>query len=235
MRFSLPSTGSHWDWFPGFIGTMEALRFLHAPAHLVLLGAPFLCPTYRSLSYMPVGERGAHEPGPRSPLDPHGFIARREGGRSPGFLSSPCIRAPLADPDGSEKARPSSSSLLPSTAQMVSAPTTSFPFRGSVTRPTCSLCTLRRRSHLRPRNTRYRLVVSLVGWILPPLGCFEVFTCLHHVSSSQAWPGAPMHRKMVSSCCNYVIKMPSGQVLGRSARITLPRRSEPTAASPAAG
>ena len=66
--------------------------------------------------------------------------------------------------------------MVPSTYSKVSAPQIMY-FRGSITRPADSLCTLHALGCPRPRNTRFRLPARLAGRDLHPLGPGKEFLC----------------------------------------------------------
>lgn len=86
--------------------------------------------------------------------------------------------------------------VLPPHTLTGTTPTTRT-FRGSITRPSASLSTLRRRPYgIRPRKTRFRLVASLcrAGFTpagSPTRGFRSVDDSLHRFPLSQASPGAP--------------------------------------------
>ena len=78
----------------------------------------------------------------------------------PGSWGTPCEHALLSDPGGTSTSGHCDASMLPSTNLTASAPAT-LSFRGSITRPARSLCTLRRVRYRTPRNTRFRLLAKL--------------------------------------------------------------------------
>ena len=67
--------------------------------------------------------------------------------------------------------------MVPSALSTASAPPEKY-FRGSITRPADSLCTLHALGCPRPRNTRFRLPARLAGRDLHPLGPGKEFLCL---------------------------------------------------------
>ena len=67
-------------------------------------------------------------------------------------------------------------------------PSRRVPFRGSITRPACSLCTLRSRGRPRPRNTHYRL-------------------------AGQPWPGGTLTRWAPLEVSAYVVRALHGFLL----------------------
>ena len=75
--------------------------------------------------------------------------------RSPRFRRVPFVRDGIFDHGRATAPRIPGPHMLPSTFPTGSA-SAIFGFRGSITHPTRSLCTLRDRRRRRPRNTRYR-------------------------------------------------------------------------------
>jgi len=122
----------------------------------------------------------------------HARLSQRRMRGLPGSLGSlmhvPCSPTPAGRHPQAIARGPC---CLPSYSK-ASAPA-SIPFRGSVTRPVHSLCTLRTPGHPGLRNTRYQLLAKLCwAGILPPLAPRRGF--LRHVMSSpprQSFPGAP--------------------------------------------
>lgn len=109
---------------------------------------------------------------------------------SPRFLGSPHARVPCSHDPGGISA-PGHSALrycLPLYPQRRLPQ--HYAFRGSITRPRCSLCTLRRVGYPSPRNTRFRLLTSFTGRDLYPLGTVERFQVMTSFLLSQALPGA---------------------------------------------
>jgi hypothetical protein len=103
---------------------------------------------------------------------------------SPRFLGNPCVRATLSDPGGVSapdlRALPRSRCFdVAFRAYDDVGLRENDPFRGSITRLTHPLSTLRSHGYpctsLRPRKTRFRLVVNLVRLGLAPSGCYVRF------------------------------------------------------------
>ena len=113
----------------------------------------------------------------------------KEARRSPRFLGSPLACMPRSTTPVGRRIRPLDPPSSPSDRTTSSAPTKRV-FRGSVTRPACSLCTLHASGRPDARNTRYRMVVSLSGWGFHPLSCTRGFLRLRHLPSSPGFPGA---------------------------------------------
>ena len=135
-----------WDGFPCFAGTLghsDVSRSLPCPSRV--LAARYL---RWGLQFAP--QCGAPLavlwPGPWSPVDPPGMCRRRwETSQVPG--EPLYMRAPLCDPGG--LGRPclgTDDSMLPSGFSTPSAPREPY-FRGSITRPTYALSTLRSAGH----------------------------------------------------------------------------------------
>ena len=93
--------------------------------------------------------------------------------RSPRFLDSPCVRAPLSDPDGASGPDHSARRFRRRFAD--SDGPHDWLLRGSMTRLTRPLCTLHCIGRPVQRNTRFRSVVNLTGWDSHPRGCFKGF------------------------------------------------------------
>ena len=138
-----------WGGFPDFPGTISGLRPLPArPASLRCLrsAVPPVAP------FAPRSRGAAPGPGPLLPRRP-GRLLTVETGRYPKFLGDPCLHALLFDPggplaSGHSDARDVAFRIyiardVPSAYITTSAPRLGF--RGSITRPTGSLCTLRSR------------------------------------------------------------------------------------------
>lgn len=140
---------------------------------------------------------------PMTTVDPARVLAMgcsrlvgREAARPPRFLGSPCMRAELYDPGGASVPRstvnPPCAEVMPSALNTASASTTQA-FRGSITRPTHPLSTLR--SHGRPCVSYGHARLALnqatqpgrTGF--PPVGYSLKFWALP-LLSSQACPGA---------------------------------------------
>ena len=77
-------------------------------------------------------------------------------------IRAPCEHAVLFDPGGVVRQATTAHALLPSARLTTSAPR-AVTFRGSITRPTHSLSTLRRVGYPPPRKTRFQLAANL-GW-----------------------------------------------------------------------
>jgi hypothetical protein len=111
----------------------------------------------------------AREPGPFVAGGPPGDLPRRHWGL-PGSWTNPCALAlALQTPGGSR--RPA----IPRRLDAASATDTAFgspniSSRGSITRPSRSLSTLRSAGPPAPRKTRYRLVANLCRAGLSPAG-----------------------------------------------------------------
>src|SRR5215468_1797324 len=136
-------------------------------------------------------------PGPWSPVDPPGMCRRRrETSQVPG--EPLCMRAPLYDPGG--PTRPclgSGEPMLLSGFSTPSAPREPY-FRGSITRPTYVLSTLRRAGH--PRRHARLASRLLAGPCLDrtctcwaPISNFKKVVCLSSFPFKPDFPGA---RKM---------------------------------------
>ena len=69
--------------------------------------------------------------------------------------------------------------MQPSNQKTMSA-SESVSFRGSITQPVNTLCTLRSYSHLQPRNTRFRLAVNLCRAGISPTGSLVKFQLSVH-------------------------------------------------------
>ena len=93
--------------------------------------------------------------------------AARPDPRSPKFRRVLFVRDGALDHGGASAPRITALTILPSAVSTASASAASI-FRGSISHPTQSLCTLRDGRHLPPRNTRYRAVASLTRTGLPP-------------------------------------------------------------------
>ena len=144
--------------FPALNGTISRLRLLSRhPAELRCLRLAVPCRW--SCSLPPAGPR-ADGPGRLLARRPH-RVTNKERMSPPRFLGDPCIHALLSDPGGVAASGHSIQSLLPSAIPKTSAPHGQF--RGSITRPARSLCTLRRRG--RPRTTQHSVPVD--GQSLP--------------------------------------------------------------------
>lgn len=65
--------------------------------------------------------------------------------------------------------------------------------RGSITRPTHSLCTLRSSGYPTPRNTRFRLVASLVRVGDVNIGTDSCASAMCPSDDSNDWPPLPSH------------------------------------------
>ena len=177
--------------FPGFIGTMEALRLLLAPLASVALSVSFLRPRF-SGSLRRVAPRGHRllaglvrvTAGPTRELGP-----RRRRRDLPGSCTALACVPRSQTPVGIER--------RPFRALCVA-----FRLADDVGPTLCSFVALSRSPHApcvrfnRPVARDSATLGSgwwsaLAGWTLPPQGCFEDFTCLRHVSLLPGLPGAP--------------------------------------------
>ena len=140
-RRPLPSSGSLWVRFPGLIGTMGRSDFLRSIPGGSLIRPPV--PSSRCLF------RSRHRPA--LPSTDQGFghpapLPAYQGRRKQDLPSSRQILSMHAlltsDPGGTGAPGHSALAMLPSARGTSSAPTISE-FRGSITRPTSSLSTLR--------------------------------------------------------------------------------------------
>jgi hypothetical protein len=150
-------------------------------------------PLHRSYCGAPTSRR----PDPaRSSSRGRSRLVDRKATRSPRFLGSPCVRAELYDPGGASvprsTVRPPCTEVMPSALNTASASTTQV-FRGSITRPTHPLSTLR--SHGRPCVSYGHARLALDQATQPgrtgfsPVGYSLKFWALP-LLSSQACPGA---------------------------------------------
>ena len=165
-----PAASLHWvPWsrFPGFIGTIGRLRLLASPrASLRLLRSalPPLAPPFA-----PTGQDAL-------PVDPDPFSPRRprrlctvEKTRPPRFLDDPCVHAPLFDPGGAPAPGPfgTGDGVFRHANGVDSA---KMIFRGSITRPARSLCTLHSRGH--PRTAQHSVPAGGQPWPVRSLTCW---------------------------------------------------------------
>src|SRR5580693_5648203 len=102
----------------------------------------------------------------------HGPARRKPPGQTRDLPSSDVIL--LGVMGSSTTAEPSAPRLaeltvLPSAVSTASASAT-YNFRGSISHPTQSLCTLRDGRHLPPRNTRYQATANLTWTGFSPVG-----------------------------------------------------------------
>ncbi len=130
---------------------MQRLRRLVSPPHFVAFARRFH-PDASSFAPREHG-RHAHRARTISSAAPVDRVSRMESTRPPRFLGNP----PVYMPRSSTPADPTTlamagRAMLPSAQKTASAPR-SVPFRGSITRPAHSLCTLRSRG--RPRATQH--------------------------------------------------------------------------------
>ncbi len=140
--------------------------------------------------------RPRRKPGPLVSRDPHRLFLRRKWRDLPGSWGDPSNRMPCSrTPVGLLSPGHSSGRVLSPLEETRTTPTTCA-FRGSITRPSVSLSTLRRRPYgMSPRKTRFRLVASLCRAGFVPAGSpmrgFRSVDCrLHRFPLSQAYPGA---------------------------------------------
>ena len=95
---------------------------------------------------------------------------KKETTRSPRFLGSPCPHALLSDPGGATAPWSHRYCRVAFRHPDDVGLHEREPFRGSITRPTGSLSTLRSHGHPRPRKTHFRLVtMTLAGRASHPL------------------------------------------------------------------
>ena len=126
-------------------------------------------------------------------LSPFGSVS--EETRSPRFLGNPCASVPpSATPAESRHSRSRTGILRIECSDIAfphgrrCRPPRSGFFRGSITRPTCSLSTLRRRPHGRPRKTRFHLATSaLSGRDFNPRVANQSFCSFPHFLFGQAF------------------------------------------------
>jgi hypothetical protein len=153
--------------FPCFVGYYELLG--RPAAHCVLLGRLLPLPRFVSFAW--------------------GYRLAAETTGSPRFLEDPRIHATLFDPGRIAEPGHSGAALLVGSSMLPSALSKGVgsrqldSFRSSMTRPACSLSTLRRQGRpLSRRKTRFRLVAHLGRAGLEPAGS------LHEVSAvSSTW------------------------------------------------
>ena len=137
----LPSSGSLQVWFPGLLGTMGRSDFLRSipGGSLTRPPVPSSCSLFRSRRRraLPATGQGFGHPAP---------LPAYQGRRKQDLPSSRQILSMHAlltsDPGGTGAPGHSALAMLPSASDTASAPTKSE-FRGSITRPTSSLSTLR--------------------------------------------------------------------------------------------
>ena len=144
-----------------------------------------MCPEVRSTRH---GDTRGGRPGvvPRLAPTARSFV---ETTGSPRFLDSPSCSCPALRPRQDLGARPSRPSDIAfrSSHDVGSCKSLFGALSRSLSTPCERLTTPVARS---PRITRFRLVVSLGRLGIAPTGCCEMFPCLLHFRTSQAWPGA---------------------------------------------
>ncbi len=193
----LPSTGSLQVRFPGFLGTAgrlrpplprgQASRFPSRPASSPSLGRTTACAPLRS----PRDERTPRGPGPFCAA-PAPRLRRWRRRDLPG-LGDPCTHAPLPDPGGAPAPGPFGTGVGVFRSTDGVDPARIY-FRGSITRPARSLCTLRSRGH--PRTTQHSVPAGGQPWPGRTLTCrvaskvSAMSLLLHAFPLHQTSPGA---------------------------------------------
>lgn len=181
--------GILWGEFSRFVGTTQCSDSLPSfRPHFVAFVWP-----YRAGLALRSQARASHLPGSWRLItrSPSGICARRRQGL-PGSWGSPGTHALLSDPGGSRRPSPMRGVSRGRRCQITRRLPQQTVFRGSITRPTHSLSTLRSAGH--PYATQDSLPAG--GWPLPggvryPLGPLGRFlTCLHAIPLPQALPGA---------------------------------------------
>ena len=135
-----------WGGFPDLAGSISRLRLL-APRRASLRLLRSALPPLRPCSF-PRGRTTPRGPGPLLSRRPR-RLSTVEKTRPPRFLGDPCVHAPLSDPGGPPSPGPyrNADGAFRVHDRVGSA---MRQFRGSITRPARSLCTLRSRG--RPRT-----------------------------------------------------------------------------------
>ena len=152
-----------WGGFPDFNGTISELRLLALhPASLRFLRSA-LPP--RGLGSLPRLETYNRGPGPFIPRLPHAALLRWRTRGLPGSRATLVYMPRSSTPVDRLHQAVAIQPMLPSAKTTTSAPLQSR-FRGSITRPTDSLCTLRSRG--RPRTTQHSVPAG--GQPLPGQG-----------------------------------------------------------------
>ncbi len=191
FRCSLPSTGSLGFWFPCFHGTIEHSDFLPPlPRCFVAFASRYRRAPWTSLPQLQ--DATATSQGLFTGLPHTGSIGGDD--RTSQVPGEPHYeRALLCDPGGTSARGHYCASMLPSAFLTASAPAIRV-FRGSITRPTHSLSTLRRVGH--PTTTQDSLPdgwPAFPGGTDYPRGSNERFQVIPFPFPrlSQALPGAP--------------------------------------------
>ena len=141
----LPSTSSSGLSFAGFNGNIDDSDFPEPiPRHFVSFVQRYLA-AHRSFAPQAARCAGCLRPGFWSPV-PRPVLHEETLG-SPRFLGNPCARALHFDPGAATPRLALQGVVLPSTQLTVSAGITNCVFRGSITRPTRLLSTLRSAGH----------------------------------------------------------------------------------------
>ena len=156
----LPSTGSRWVGSPAS-SVLRGPPTSRRPSPRARLPSPRgTAPSARG--FAPAGgERRAHGPGGSSRGPPVPALCRTEAPGSPRFLGSPSRACPVLRPRWAGPPSPlSDGPVLPSGTCIPSASTKTF--RGSITRPTRSLSTLRSPGH--PGTTQDSLPACWLGF-----------------------------------------------------------------------
>ena len=139
---------------------------------------PFTPPL--SACCLPSGYRQArqHRTGSFRRRQPHActFVVQRRRTGPPRFLGNPCMDMPCSSTPAALpcQAHTAGSCCLPAFENCRRLPLPQF--RGSITRPIHSLCTLRSGGYPTPRNTRCRLVASLGRVGLSPTGFHDILS-----------------------------------------------------------
>jgi hypothetical protein len=176
--FFLSSSGSSRVEFPAFSGHMKKLRLLmslllrYRSRVLSITSDVSFLDSSRSASSLPV--RRQTLPASRAwslfQRSLRSALPRGEHQVSQVPRRAQCEHAPLLDPGPVRCTRFFCISLLPSTRGTVSAYGRHPLFRGSITRPVHSLCTLHVTGRPVPRNTRFQPVTNLCWTGFGPIG-----------------------------------------------------------------
>ena len=145
-----------------------------------------------SLRRVPWGRTTPRGPGPLLSGRPRRLITMEET-RYPRFLDDPCLHAPLFEPGGPLTPGNSGTAMRPSAAKTASVPQ-QWSSRGSITRPTDPLCTLR--SQDRSWTTQHSVPAGGQPWPVRIRTCWVakmdsvMSVPLHGFPLHQASPGA---------------------------------------------
>ena len=122
------------------------------------------------------------------------------------FLGDPCTHAPLSDPGGAPAPGPFGTGVGVFRSTDSVDPARIY-FRGSITRPARSLCTLRSRGH--PRTTQHSVPAGGQPWPVRSLTCWVASKVsamcipLHAFPLHQASPGATVAKNPAHTCVRY--------------------------------